>query len=114
MSDVESPQPDGLIAPLTQPERPADVVQTGATCLALMLDGLNWVSSRHSLERRGAGRHEVITLEKSKWNRSGHLIQFIVASLTVFDDDLAAWRRANPELTLRRPESVEAIVCEWL
>ncbi|MGW5202539.1 hypothetical protein [Streptomyces spiralis] len=79
-----------------------------------MLDGFNWVSSRHWLERRGAGRHEVITLKKSKWNRSGHLIQFIVASLTVFDDDLAAWSRANPELTVRRPESVEAIVCEWL
>ena len=76
-----------------------------------MLDGFSWVSSRHSLERHGAGRREVITLEKSKWNRSGHLIQFIVARLTVFDDRLAAWRRANPELTVRRPESVEAIVC---
>ncbi|MEU3843829.1 hypothetical protein AB0E88_27815 [Streptomyces sp. NPDC028635] len=53
----------------------------------------------------------MITLETSKWNRSGHLIRFIVASLTVFDDGLAAWRRANPDLTVRRPESVEAIVC---
>ncbi|MEV6195723.1 hypothetical protein AB0M19_25350 [Streptomyces sp. NPDC051920] len=111
MSDVESPQPDGLIARLTQMEKPADVVQAGATCLAQMLDGFNWVSSRQSLERRRAGRREVITLEKSKWNRSGQSIQFIVANLTVFDDGLAAWRRANPELTVRRPESVEAIVC---
>ncbi|MEU3838420.1 hypothetical protein AB0E88_00055 [Streptomyces sp. NPDC028635] len=111
MSDVESPQPDGHIARLTQMERPTDVVQNGATCLALMLDEFNWVSSRHWLERRGAGRREVITLETSKWNRSGHLIQFIVASLTVFDDGLAAWRRANADLTVSRPESVEAIVC---
>jgi hypothetical protein len=48
---------------------------------------------------------------KSKYNRSGHVIEFIVESLTVFDDDLGAWRRANADLTVRRPESVEAIVC---
>lgn len=111
MSDVESPQPDALIARLRQLERPADVVKTGATCLALLLDEFKWLSSRQSLERRRAGRREVITLEKSKWNRSGHLIKFIVTSLKVFDDDLAAWRRINPELTVNRPESVEAIVC---
>ncbi|MFJ3777428.1 hypothetical protein ACIPX0_37610 [Streptomyces sp. NPDC090075] len=34
-----------------------------------------------------------------------------MASLAVFDDDLGAWRRAHPELTVHRPESVESIVC---
>lgn len=111
MNGVEPPQRDGLIGRLTQLEKPAEIVQTGAACLAEMLDGFAWVSSRQSLERRGSGRREVITLEKSKWNRSGHLVQFIVASLTVFDDGLGAWRRANRDLTVDRPESVEAIVC---
>ncbi|MGX1548795.1 hypothetical protein [Streptomyces adustus] len=50
-------------------------------------------------------------MEKSKWNRPGHLIKFTVASLTVFDERLGAWRRANPELTVRRPASVQSIVC---
>lgn len=55
-----------------------------------MLDGFIWVSTRHSLERHGSGRREVITLEKSKWNRSGHPVRFIVASLKLFDDDPGA------------------------
>jgi hypothetical protein len=111
MNGVDLPQRDGLKGRLTQLEEPAEIVQTGAACLARMLDGFTWVSSRQSLERRESGRREVITLEKSRWNRSGHLVQFIVASLNVFDDDLGAWRRANRDLTVERPESVEAIVC---
>ncbi|MEU1619105.1 hypothetical protein ABZ479_17640 [Streptomyces sp. NPDC005722] len=107
---MKSPQPDALMA-LVRSEKPADVVRAGAACLAQMLDGFVWVSSRQALERRVSGRREVMAVEKSKWNRSGHFIEFTVASLTVFDDGLGAWRRANPELTVRRPESVEAIVC---
>ncbi|MER5866648.1 hypothetical protein [Kitasatospora sp. NPDC002040] len=104
-------QPDDLITRLIEAEKPADAVHAGAACLAGMLDGFGWVRSRHSLERRKSVRREVLRLEKSKWNRSGHLIKFTVASLTVFDDDLGRWRRANPELTVRRPESMESIVC---
>ena len=111
MNGVDVPQRDGLIGRPSRLEKPAEIVQTGAACLARMLDGFTWVSSRQSLERRGSGRREVITLEKSKRNRSGHLVKFIVASLTVFDDDLAAWRRANRDLTVDRPEPVRAIVC---
>ncbi|MFD5610583.1 hypothetical protein [Kitasatospora sp. NPDC127060] len=108
---MTSTQPDDLITRLIEAEKPADVVHAGAACLAGMLDGFGWVRSRHSLERREAVRREVLQLEKSKWNRSGHLIKFSVTSLTVFDDNLGRWRRANPELTVRRPESVESIVC---
>lgn len=111
MCEVTSTQPDDLITRLIEADRPADVVHAGAACLAGMLDGFRWVKSRHSLERRESVRREVLQLEKSKWNRSGHLIKFTVTSLTVFDDDLGKWRRANPELTVRRPESVESIVC---
>ncbi|WP_127353782.1 hypothetical protein [Actinacidiphila soli] len=108
---MKSLQPDGLLELLLESEKPADVVQTGAACLAEMLDGFVWVSSRQALERKAAGRREVIALEKSKYNRSGHLIEFSVTSLSAFDDSLHAWRRANPGLTVRRPESVQAIVC---
>ncbi|MFI6245393.1 hypothetical protein [Streptomyces sp. NPDC051016] len=109
---MNSTRPDNLIARLIQADKPADVIDAGAACLAGTLGGFEWVRSRHSLERRASGScREVIQLEKSKWNRSGHLIKFIVASLTVFDDDLGAWRRAHPELTVHRPESVESIVC---
>lgn len=108
---VHSTQSDDLTVRLIEADKPADVVYAGAACLARMLDGFGWVRSRHSLERRESGRREVLQLEKSKWNRSGHLIEFTVTSLTVFDDDLGAWRRANPELTVSRPESVESIVC---
>ncbi|QKW23544.1 hypothetical protein HUT16_34600 [Kitasatospora sp. NA04385] len=104
-------QPDDLIVRLLEADKPTDVVYVGAACLAGMLDGFGWVRSRHSLERRVSVRREVLQLEKSKRNRSGHLIEFTVASLTVFDEDLGAWRRANSELTVRRPESVESIVC---
>jgi hypothetical protein len=76
-----------------------------------MLEDFMWVRSRYSLERRTAGRREVMSLEKSKWNRSGRLVEFFVRSLTVFDEDLGAWRQAHPDLTVRRPKSVEAIVC---
>ncbi|MFI1655025.1 hypothetical protein ACH4ZU_08920 [Streptomyces sp. NPDC020472] len=48
----------------------------------------------------------MIRLEKSKRNRTGSRIEFAVTFLTVFDDDLGAWRRANPELTVERPESM--------
>ncbi|MER7514018.1 hypothetical protein ABTX82_37735 [Streptomyces lavendulae] len=108
---MTSTQPDDLITRLIEADKPADVVLAGAGCLAGMLDGFRWVRSRHSLERQESARREVLQLEKSKWNRSGHLIKFTVTSLTVFDDDLGRWRRANPELTVRRPESVESIVC---
>ncbi len=111
MCEVTSTLPDDLITRLIESDKPADVVHAGAACLAGMLDGFGWVRSRHSLERRESVRREVIQLEKSKWNRSGHLIKFTVTSLTVFDDDLGRWRRANPELTVDRPESVESIVC---
>lgn len=111
MCEVTSTQPDDRTVRLIEADRPADVVHAGAACLAGMLDGFGWVRSGHSLERRESFRREVLQLEKSKWNRSGHLIKFSVTSLTVFDDDLGAWRRANPELTVRRPESVESIVC---
>ncbi|MFF2079710.1 hypothetical protein ACFVXG_33750 [Kitasatospora sp. NPDC058162] len=104
-------QPDDLTVRLIQAEKSADVVHAGAACLAGMLDGFGWVRSRQSLERRAAGRCEVIQLAKSNRNRSGSLIKFMVASLTVFDAGLGAWRRANPELTVGRPESVESIVC---
>ncbi|MFC8455278.1 hypothetical protein [Kitasatospora sp. NPDC057223] len=104
-------QPDDLTVRLIEADEPADVVYAGAACLAGLLGGFGWVRSRHSLERRASVRREVLRLEKSKWNRSGRLIEFTVASLTVFDEDLGAWRRANPELTVRRPESVESIVC---
>jgi hypothetical protein len=107
---VISPQPD-LVVRLVQSEKPADVIHAGAACLAQMLGGFVWVRSRLSLERRTEGRHEVIRLAKSKYNRSGHLIKFIVESLTVFDNELGAWRRAHAGLTVRRPESVESIVC---
>ncbi|MFG2823467.1 hypothetical protein ACGFX4_29085 [Kitasatospora sp. NPDC048365] len=104
-------QPDDLTVRLVQAEKPADVVRAGAACLARLLGGFGWVRSRQSLERREAGRREVIQLEKSKWNRSESLIKFTVTSLTVFDEGLGAWRRANPELTVGRPEPVESIVC---
>ncbi|WP_143094201.1 hypothetical protein [Streptacidiphilus jiangxiensis] len=105
-----SPQHD-LVLRLVESEKPADVVHAGAACLGQMLGGFAWVRSRQSLELRGARRREVIGLMKSKYNRSGHLIEFMAEQLTVFDDDLGAWRRASPDLTVRRPESVEAIVC---
>ncbi|MFE4657268.1 hypothetical protein ACFRFJ_11365 [Streptomyces hydrogenans] len=104
-------QPDDLTVRLIQADKPADVVHAGAACLATMLDGFGWARSRQSLERREAGRREVIQLEKGKRNRTGSRIEFAVAFLTVFDDDLGAWRRANPELTVDRPESMESIVC---
>jgi hypothetical protein len=105
-----SPQPDA-VARLMQAEKPADVVYAGAACLAEMLGGFAWVRSRLSLERRTEGRREVIGLAKSKYNRSGQLIEFMVVRLDVFDSELGAWRRANADLTVRRPESVESIVC---
>ncbi|WP_143687101.1 hypothetical protein [Streptomyces sp. TLI_171] len=108
---MTSTQPDDLTTRLIQADKPADVVHAGATCLAAMLGGFRWVRSRHSLERQESVRREVLQLEKSKGNRSGSLIKFTVTSLTVLDDDLGRWRRANPELTVRRPESVESIVC---
>lgn len=107
---VTSPQPD-LVARLVQAEKPADVVHAGAACLAQMLDGFVWVKSKLSLERRTDGRSEVIGLAKSKYNRAGRLVEFIVESLTVFDDGVGVWRRANAALTVSRPESVESIVC---
>lgn len=107
---VISPQPD-LVARLVQSELPADVVHAGAACLAQMLGGFVWVRSRQSLERRTEGRREVIRLAKSKYNRSGRLIELIAEALTVFDDDLGTWRQANAGLTVNRHESVESIVC---
>ncbi|MEV7386470.1 MULTISPECIES: hypothetical protein [unclassified Streptomyces] len=107
---MTSPQPD-LVARLVQAEEPADVVHASAAYLAQMLDGFVWVKSKLSLERRTDGRREVIGLAKSKYSRAGHLVEFIVESLTVFDDRLGAWRRANAALTVSRPESVESIVC---
>ncbi|MEU9157429.1 hypothetical protein AB0D59_44590 [Streptomyces sp. NPDC048417] len=53
----------------------------------------------------------MIGLAKSEYNRAGQLVAFIVESLTVLDDRLGAWRRANAALTVSRPESVESIVC---
>ncbi|MEU8512952.1 hypothetical protein AB0C76_15395 [Kitasatospora sp. NPDC048722] len=105
-----SPEPD-LVARLITSETPADVVHAAAACLAQMLDGFVWVRSRLALERRTAGRREVIGLAKSKYNRAGQLIEFRVESLTVFDDGLGAWRRSRPDLTVTRPASVESIVC---
>ncbi|MEU6198422.1 hypothetical protein [Streptomyces sp. NPDC047061] len=107
---MTSPQPD-LVARLVQAEQPTDVVHVGAACLAQKLGGFVWVKSKLSLERRTDGRREVIGLAKSKYNRAGHLVEFIVESLTVFDDRLGAWRRANAALTVSRPESAESIVC---
>lgn len=111
MCGVNLTQPDDLTVRLIEAEKPADVVHAGAACLARMLGDFEWARSRQSLERRDAGRCEVIQLEKSKWNRSEGLIKFTVTSLTVFDDGLGSWRRANPELTVDRPESMESIVC---
>jgi hypothetical protein len=107
---VISPEPD-LVTRLIKSEHPADVVHAGAACLAQMLDGFAWVRSRLALERRTAGRREVIGLAKSKYNRAGQLIEFSVESLTVFDDHLGAWRRSHADLTVTRPASVESIVC---
>ncbi len=100
-----------LVLRLVESEKPADVIHAGAACLGQVLDGFVWVRSRQTLECNRGGRREVMGLMKSKHNRSGQLIQFMVESLTVFDDALGAWRRASPDLTVRRPESVESIVC---
>ncbi|MFD9061521.1 hypothetical protein ACFVZ3_08390 [Kitasatospora purpeofusca] len=108
---MHSTQPDDLTVRLLEADRPADVVHAGAAYLAGVLDGFEWVRSRHSLERGKSARREVLQLEKNRWNRSGHSIRFTMASLTVLDEDLGAWRRANPNLTVRRPESAESIVC---
>jgi hypothetical protein len=107
---VISPEAD-LVTRLLKSERPVDVVHAGAACLAQMLDGFTWVRSRLALERRTAGRREVIGLAKSKYNRAGQLVKFSVESLTVFDDDLGAWRRSHTDLTVTRPASMESIVC---
>lgn len=66
----------------------------------LMITGQSAIANRAAVH---LDRGEVIQLVKSRLNRSGHLIKFAVTSLTVIDDDLGGWRRANPELTVRRP-----------
>lgn len=51
------------------------------------------------------------TVRRAAHRSSGHLIKLNVENLAVFDDELGAWRRANTNLTVDRPESVESIVC---
>ncbi|GAA4983089.1 hypothetical protein [Kitasatospora paranensis] len=103
-------EPD-RVTRLVKSERPAGVVHAGAACLAQMLDGFVRMRSRLAPERRAAGRREVIGLARSKYNRAGQLIECSVDSLTVFDNDLGAWRLSHADLTVTRPASAESIVC---
>ncbi|WP_329252879.1 hypothetical protein OG417_09720 [Actinoallomurus sp. NBC_01490] len=56
------------------------------------------MKSRHTLERRTGGRRERVILQSSMSNRTGGEVR-IRSVLNVRDDDLRAWRRANPRLT---------------
>ncbi|MEV5477354.1 hypothetical protein ACFYOF_18545 [Streptomyces sp. NPDC007148] len=94
-------------------EGPKEVFLAAGEWMAYRLesDGFRWLNGRTSLERRLDGRLERMRLEGSRWNRAGKLIEFSIASLEVFDDELQAWRRLNADRTVERPGSMEGIVC---
>lgn len=103
-----------LTASLVAADRPAEVFQAAALCMAkeFASDGFRWIKSRKTLERRdSAGRRERIILEPSRWSRAGQFTEFAVAQLSVDDAVLGDWRNANHPLTVIRGDSVLDIVC---
>ncbi|WP_245627489.1 hypothetical protein [Actinomadura oligospora] len=111
---VESSWGDDLTGPLADAERPADVRQAAALCMAAEFgpDGFRWIKSRRCLERRdGAGRVERLTLEPSYYNRTGSFMEFAVAQLHVDERAVGSWRIANHTSTVIRPDGALDVVC---
>lgn len=103
-----------LTASLIQADRPGEVFQTAALCMAeeFASDGFRWIKSRKSLERRDdAGRWERMSLEPSYRNRAGQLIEFAIGQLRVDDALLEEWRFTNHPRTVVRADSALGIVC---
>ncbi|MEV0133712.1 hypothetical protein AB0H83_35270 [Dactylosporangium sp. NPDC050688] len=91
---------EDMSAKLAALDQPAEVVGAAGEWLASRLrdDGFVWARSLAKLERRVGVRREQIHLQRSKWNRTGQLVEFGVV-LNVRDGALRKWRRANPDLT---------------
>lgn len=91
----------GLAAMLGSVDAPVEVLRAAGAWLGedLSGEGFIWIKSRQTLERRMGKRKEQIHLRSSKWNRAAEVIRFD-GTLIVRDGNLAAWRRANPDLTI--------------
>jgi hypothetical protein len=89
-----------LVASLNSLDKPVDVIRAAGAWLAVELasESFMWLKSRQTVERRAGKRREQIHLQGSKWNHIGAVISFS-AVLIVRDGGLAAWRRANSDLT---------------
>lgn len=91
---------DSTAADLYAAREPADVIQAAGSWLSAELAdaGMVWLRSCQDLTRKAGLRTDRIHLQGSRRNRTDEFVRFD-ATLTTHDHGLAAWRRANPELT---------------
>jgi hypothetical protein len=103
----------GLEARLAGLEQPGEVIQAAGLWMAgrLAAGGFRWLRSRKVLERRAAGRRETISVQPSRWNRTGGPVELQIDSLNVRDSGLRDWRRANQARTVVRGEVQDDWVC---
>jgi hypothetical protein len=86
---------------------PADILDVTGRWLAEQFDW-RWVKSRHSLELRSGPQVRRLILSASKWNRRGVSTR-VRTRISVLDDDLTAWRKANPSDTIFSPAAIPTL-----